>query len=87
MFGTPFDNECAELCAYPSTTRASVILFLFDLCHLMPMENFLIAFYFIPRRYYLSGNEEDIKLVDINEPLLQGESSVSLFQQMDENLN
>ena len=33
------------------------------------MEMFLIVFYFIPRRYYLSGEEESIN-IDIREPLL-----------------
>ena len=33
------------------------------------MELFLLVFYIIPRRFYLSGNEGEIN-IDINEPLL-----------------
>ena len=40
------------------------------MCHLMPLELFLIVFYFIPRKFYISGEEEDIRLLDISKPLL-----------------
>ena len=66
-------ETCGQLCAEPMSDPAAWLLLVIDLCHLVPMQLFLIVFYFIPRRYYLSGEEEDIDIdkLDIKEPLLE----------------
>ena len=69
---------CASLCAEPATNGAAWLLLTIDLCHILPMEMFLVVFYLIPRRYYISGEEVDIKL-DINEPLL--DANKDFFEQ------
>ena len=55
-------QTCTELCAEPLTNEAAWLLLILDLCHLIPMELFLVVFYIIPRRFYLSGNEEEINI-------------------------
>ena len=60
---------CAELCAEPRNILSAWLLLLIDLCHLLPMELFIVSFYVIPRRFYASGDEEEIKL-DIHMPLI-----------------
>ena len=46
-------ETCVTLCAEPHDSRAAAILFLMSLFHCCTVQMYVIAFYFIPRRFHV----------------------------------
>ena len=57
-------GNCSRLCAQPYSNGASVYLLMLAICHLVPTHLFLYSFYIIPRRFYVSEDSEDVKVIN-----------------------
>ena len=81
---------CSSLCAQPYDRRAAAILFLMSLFHCLTVQMYIIAFYFIPRRFHVEVYDvaESIRIDRLygpNSPLLPDEHDN--FQQIDDDIN